>query len=426
MSNKELSKAFGEIHDFIEIIFLNRINSTDVVIFFECEELGNLSLNYEYSLQYNKCLSYLIEAVAKNDEISRHSIEIELQKTILKVKSQTNDSTDLKNNIVDALNSLKEKLTAERKNYTYFIPINGLKAEGLPYTIGPVQIATFDSVQPEAFHNLLADNQSQQNQQYNLTNICIKNSKLPGSICGVIEVEAKDYESAEKIAIAQLRHTLDILNFFSDITPFNPKAWVYLPSDLESYLSCGFILGGDNESNIHFPNRRIGPLGELSLARVIESDAKSTLGFEYLVKLLGKNNCNKLEKALITAIHWAGRAVLAKRREESFLLYAIALESIILADSPNSELNYRLKIRIAHLLGSDLEKRQEIFDRVNRLYKLRSKLVHDGKYEITDLELQFMSDIAIRCIKRFLIEPTFHQMKSPEDFADWSQKQVFN
>jgi hypothetical protein len=68
---------------------------------------------------------------------------------------------------------------------------------------------------------------------------------------------------------------------------------------------------------------------------------------------------------------------------------AICLESLLLTDQENQELTYRLRLRAAMLLSSDLNERRQISNAVKDFYKLRSKTVHaagsnprdTGKYE---------------------------------------------
>lgn len=63
---------------------------------------------------------------------------------------------------------------------------------------------------------------------------------------------------------------------------------------------------------------------------------------------------------------------------ERLLEYAIALEALYLNDIGNDrgELTYRLSLRAARLLESDVEKRKRIFFLVKNLYSFRSKIAH--------------------------------------------------
>jgi hypothetical protein len=89
-------------------------------------------------------------------------------------------------------------------------------------------------------------------------------------------------------------------------------------------------------------------------------------------------------------------------------------------------LSYRLRIRVAHLLATGLESKQDVKRTVRDLYKQRSMIVHDGKYEITDLELRTIRSIAKQSIVRISTDPIFRTMNTPNDFANWFDQQILN
>ena len=382
-------------------------------------------MDYEESSRYHGCLRSLVRASVTDDDLSRRSIEDALQEAILKVLCVDDDSSSFDVRIKKVADELRQKLTARRITYCCYIPVRGMKKAGLPFSVGQVEFAVFDDSLADRFREAVSKHEFQREMKLEKLEQDIKDG-IHDKVCGIVNVEAKDYEAAQIVALNRLRLVLDILNFFSNMVPNHPRAWVYLPGDLEPYPFQALILNKDDGASFSLPSQRIGPLMELSILRIIESDTKYRIGFAYINSLLRKNNPNKFDQVLITAIHWAGRAVVAKRREESFLLYAIALESIILSDNPDTELSYRLRIRIALLLASGLERRLEIHNTVRDLYTLRSKLVHDGRYEITDLELESMRAIARSCLTLLCIDPKFHTMRSPKDFGDWFEKQVFS
>jgi hypothetical protein len=299
----------------------------------------------------------------------------------------------------------------------------GIKEQGLPFSIGQVEFAIFDDLHVDRFKEIVEKHKIQSDVKWTRLKKDIDRSFYK-KICSLVAVEARDYEAAQVIAVKKLRRFLDILNFFSTLIPCNLNAWTYLPGDLEPYLFETIILNKNDGASCNTGRKRIGPLQELEISRIIELDKNDDIGFDYICKILGKNNPNKFEQALITAIQWTGRAVVSNRREDAFLLYAIALESIILFDNPKTELNYRLRIRIAHLIAKKPENRREVVNTVKELYSLRSKLVHDGKYEITDLEIDSMKSICISCIKRLCVDPLFQKIASPEDFSDWLEDQI--
>ena len=174
------------------------------------------------------------------------------------------------------------------------------------------------------------------------------------------------------------------------------------------------------------PGHWVGPLMELSMKRLLESDEQFKLGLSYIDSVLSKPNANKYEKSLLTAIQWAGRAAASLRREEAFLLFAIALESALLTKSEKESVTYKLRTRIAHLMGGSLERRRELYSMVGRLYGTRSQVVHNGSYQVTDLELEEIRRIALSCISRLCTDETFRVFTSPQDLADWFNEQVLS
>ena len=72
---------------------------------------------------------------------------------------------------------------------------------------------------------------------------------------------------------------------------------------------------------------------------------------------------------------------------DSFLDIMICLETLFLKDT-GQELSYKLSMRMAHLLGENVEKRENIFQIINDAYRRRSKIVHGS--EITDLSEEYL------------------------------------
>jgi hypothetical protein len=62
----------------------------------------------------------------------------------------------------------------------------------------------------------------------------------------------------------------------------------------------------------------------------------------------------------------------------------ICLEALLGSDS-NTEITYKLRLRAALLLSSDLNKRREISKAVNELYNLRSATVHGNSVKTKDV-----------------------------------------
>ena len=68
----------------------------------------------------------------------------------------------------------------------------------------------------------------------------------------------------------------------------------------------------------------------------------------------------RLQDRILSALQWAGRAAVEERREEAFLLYAIAIESLLLGGKSHVEVTERLAVRGAHLLSGDPKARENV------------------------------------------------------------------
>ena len=67
--------------------------------------------------------------------------------------------------------------------------------------------------------------------------------------------------------------------------------------------------------------------------------------------------------------------------------HMIAFEALYLGGQ--QELQYKLALRVAHLIGNDLSTRSEIYQDMRNAYKLRSKIIHGG----SDMNIDELSEI---------------------------------
>ena len=125
----------------------------------------------------------------------------------------------------------------------------------------------------------------------------------------------------------------------------------------------------------------------------------------------------KAGQMLHASIMWAGRASVEPTREQSFLLFAIALEAIVLPKQ-GQELSYRLALRVARLLGRSSKSRHEILETTKKLYDVRSKIVHSGSYEVTDENLARLRSVVLTVLIRLLRRRKLWRM-SPDQLHDW-------
>jgi hypothetical protein len=135
--------------------------------------------------------------------------------------------------------------------------------------------------------------------------------------------------------------------------------------------------------------------------------------------MLTKPNRSELEDRLLSAIQWAGRATVEERREEAFVLFTIALESLLVNTKEKDQVTQRFALRGAHLLGKDFASRKQLYRRLKQLYGLRSQIVHSGSTEIADADRDTIAQFVRAAIFNMLVSKPFCEMRTVEEFHTW-------
>jgi len=433
MSKNKLSPALiNEISEFIKSLNVVEGTSgeTEYDLFFSQADEGTLFLSGKEAIQYRQCLKLLIDAI-DDEGISPKTIETLYQKTILTTLDIHEKRRDkpfgerLKVAIV-AIEELRSSLTAKSTTFSVYYPVFGLALDGLPVQVGNVLFCKFDDVHLENFLNFLNDYEGDESEKEKRMSFSdsIKQSEIRGKSAGLIDVQAFDNIAAKTLALKELALTVDVINFFSDIIPYQ-KGHIYLPGNNERLTINIPIISKGEKPNLTFGWEVAGPLMPFSFPQLLENDKKRGWGFSKIANLLAKKR-NRLEDKIVSAIQWAGKATIESKKEEAFLLYAISLESLILLDNEKEELGYRLRTRVAHLLGSDLENRMKISNKVRDLYTVRSKIVHSGSYQVTDADISLIRSYSKNCILRIVNSEPFSSMNSVDSLVQWFNEKILS
>ena len=318
--------------------------------------------------QYQTTLRRLLDELGSNEELSKSTISNALQNAIFEsLDIQGRRSADFSARLDKAMDDLARLALLPVQDYECFIEVAGLDQESLPARFGTVRFVIFNRYQ------------SRRLQLDPLVRVLAPD--MMDSCFGVVKVHARDGKAAIALASRIVRSTVDCLNFFVDMIPYN-HGWVFLRGDREQRTTAAIAIEPDG--TCYSSVSRTEPLGHFSMIKLRKT--QSTHGLVKSVSLLLRTKRSETEELLLTVVQIAGRATIARRPEESFLLFAVALESLILPRN-GQELTRRLSQRIARLLIKDVTKRVEHSKEVRRLYGIRSRIVHSGSYEIDASDL---------------------------------------
>ena len=343
---------------------------------------GMLTLESEELRDYRGVLSGLVEKLAPDQDLSQSAIDSVLWDAIFEaVDIPERRDQDPTIRVNAAIRKLETLASRDPEVYDCWIEVGGLDRKSRPSSFGRVRFVAFNQHQLRMLRRAIAREGGQTSRARE--SLDLRKDRLLGRSFGVVKTTARDYGAALNLARREVQAAAECLNFFSDLVPYN-YSWIFLPGEQESSSTTTFAV--NPAGGMHMKMSRVGPMGGYSLAK-LSAQKRIQKAIKRVRELLEKQSRNEVEELLLTAVRWSGRATVPERLEESFLLYAIALECIVLPGTDGGELRHRLSQRVARLLGGDMGDRVVLQKKTKKLYDIRSKIVHSGFYEVNEDDL---------------------------------------
>jgi hypothetical protein len=398
---------------------------------------GLLVLNREETNEYRECLDELYYSRETYQHHSKRAVELLMQKAILYALDIKHELTDMpfEDRLANAIKEIREKLMDHPKPWVVHMRIEGLAPEGLPYKFGKVNFWVADENNLDELkkpYNAIIDGRTDPPETKLSLKTEFENSikkYFLGFPIASVEVSACDGEAACSVARRELRLTMDVINFYSDILISTPGLGAQLRFVGELQPTSELLLAfGINPSFFYLSHKFVGPLTPVSFKKVKLVEEAESVGFYRINEILAKDNRSPLEEKILASIQWAGKAAVERqqRPEEAFLHYAIALETIMLGRQQDIELSYRLSMRTALLTGDTPENREKVKKEVRDLYNIRSKIVHSGHYEVANADVERIRVLAFICIMRILNEKPFISMNEEQEIDNWFDKAMLS
>jgi len=373
---------------------------------FSCEDLTVL-LSGADAVSYQGCLHDLYAAVAPKEMLSRGTVEnlanAAFGRIARKGLRSAKETSEFQSVCDHELKKLREALERKPSTWEVIQRACGIDQVGLPLKVGKVDfvLATpdvLDSI-PEA--------------QFTKG---VTRERFAGKVLCRISVPAVDIDAARATATRILQQTMDCLNFFAAAAGVPGQAYVL--GEKERGLGASVSLGPDN--HVVHQSFLYGPVQPLPLQRLARQP-----GFERISKMLESDSLGKLQDRILRALQWAGRARVDSRREESFLLMAIALESLLLPDQRDDNIGYRIALRCTHLIAvPDVTARKSLMKNVRDLYNRRSMIVHSGKIEVSDTELALLWHYLRAALYVVVNTMPFSTMSDEKAYHEWFDERV--
>ena len=188
---------------------------------FGAEGEGALFLNELEAQQYRSVLEALVDAVRSSGQVSPRAVEKAFQQTILAaldLKNRQPETPDVR--LKNAISELRSTLTALPQTFRVYRRVNGLAVDGLPSRVGNVEFLVFDDQELDRLRATVgehADSEEERELRYQMVDELQQKKEIAGCTVGILEIAALDSGAAQALAAGELRRTLDVINFYSDL-----------------------------------------------------------------------------------------------------------------------------------------------------------------------------------------------------------------
>lgn len=369
--------------------------------------------------RYTQTVQTLFSAVEPRETLSRNAVDSLVADTVVVLARKRAESpTAFPSAVDEAIAGLRIELHKEPSEWEFHIPVLGFAPSELPFTVGGTRFYTADETGIEQFWKRAEELIPKYRDRKPPEGVAPDfKSHFSNRFIAQVRVRAVDSKAARNRAVKEIKRTLDCINFYADR---EKGMGVYVLGETQQgpRLDASIRLTGETGMNLQHtlqPPWRGMPIKQIA----------QRPGFARMSELLAKPQPGGLDDRILTALQWAGRARIDPRPEERFLLYAVALETLLLGTRNATDLGYKLKLRCAHLVSAkDINSRKLTVKQMGGLYATRSRIVHSGRFDITDSELYLIDEYARIALFIVLTREPFTQMTTEDELENWFEAQV--
>jgi hypothetical protein len=355
---------------------------------------------------------------ARHELVSNQTIETLLQRAIAKVASSPATAAV----VTAAVEALRSEFHAPPSDWLFWFVVSDMKPPSRVRTFGDVryQASSAPAVRKikKQVHAFIdgGRNTTEQKRSFKAHFDSEFDPFVRGKVLGSVVANAVDKESAQRIAMHRVRASLDAISFFGSLLTRIGR----MPSvDHGTEWPGAPLLAIKSGTSGTWPGKQGHSGAAFDLDALFARRAIKDLRVSLVSRLLEGPDLSSTEKRVLTALRWAGRAAGKARTSEQFLFYLVAIETLLLPPQKDSELTYRIKLRLAHLLGRKVKDRAKLFKRMGELYSTRSAIVHTGSQDVSTDDLSDARYLTLNAVLRVL-----RLIGRNPDLEDWFVKQA--
>jgi hypothetical protein len=214
-------------------------------------------------------------------------------------------------------------------------------------------------------------------------------AKIKGRVCAEVKVVAEP-ERAEEIALAETRRVIDLLRFsLLLLDREKDKKVIGLQGEACEDTRATISIKSD-ETGVNYMGSVVFHPFPLTRQTV---EAMREIGVFVLSDLLRKKELTEFEEVILRAVHWLASAQAQFENENALLNLVTCLETF-LKPAKDDPITATIAEGVAILTATGLEERKRRKNRVKAFYGMRSRLTHEGHWEILSSGLAELTGIA--------------------------------
>jgi hypothetical protein len=368
----------------------------------KCFGLEKHNISFVGLDEVKKCRTSIDWLFSSNHEIFETFTRKKFEEVIIQLIRVLKNSSEKCNSDHYSL-VIEELLTLEVKEYEILYDFHGARMNSPSIQFGDFTI--YDK--EKSFNYLSQTYPALENKEIYLSTLSSK------FIIGVkvkarennkaIEKADKLCESFEKVfgyALSDLTHhsRIGILNF---------RGWTSINRVVCNNGSMGW--GGKND-----------PFSAVNLDDTFFKDESQ--GNDKIWSLITKKNKNEIERRLLNAIEWIGKAAYDKDNSKSLVQFVFAIEGMLQLSEKEfitSSIISQLSDWLAFIINDDKEKRKEIAKYFKKVYRKRSAVAHGGSNTIEIEDLAIANHIAKLMVITLLTRSPFKEMTSMKQLSEY-------
>lgn len=232
-----------------------------------------------------------------------------------------------------------------------------------------------------------------------------------------IKVKAREHSKAVEIAN-------DLFEIFENM--FN-----YAVADFEHHRMINILnyKGWESRKLIICNKESMGTSTKMKIITLVKLEdvffKDSSQGNDIMWQLITKPNKNEIEKRLLNAISWIGKAIYDDDTAKSLVQFVIAMEGMLQQNEKDfitSSIVSQISDWLAFIISDKPEERHSIAGYFKDIYQKRSAIAHGANKNIDIDDLKIAYQIAKSMTITFLTKEPFNEIASIKELSEYLKK----